>query len=735
MKADLKEARRLLDLGYHLVKLKPETKQPEGDEWNAPRRKATSIDPNATGYGLPLAFNKMVSIDPDNWLLAVKGMRALGLDLEKIMAAGVRTISTRPGSGGRSTFAEEPDLSWLKFASRDPKIGTVLELRASSENLQDVVPGLIYRDKTGAVRSQQYANGKRLDDLPPLPDDLMDWWQRCSVDIEFLREQQAIFMEAIGATPNLANSTGKGGKITLAYSSPKHRQWFNRTYTVDSLLDAYGYEWHAKLNRWSCPTASGAPGIREIPGRPGLWHSDHASDPLSGTFDAWIAFVVLEHGGNLLAAQDACDELQATATYSEEVPQIQEQAKPEQPSPIHPLARYVDYSTEIVEPVVFLIDDVIEAGFSLIAGSAGAGKTTQMIPLFARCTHLVKDDPARPVIRRRVIYIAEDTRQAVRVVTSMRKSGELQCSDDELHDWFRIVKSRRLKPDVITQVVRLYSELTYTNIGDSGEIYEAPPLIVFDTGSSSLELGNENDNSEVANAIATLKDKFGKFPVVVVVHVAKALKRSDVKEFSARGAGAWEADVQQVLYLTKEDDDSRWLEVENAKHRFATDIAGIRFSASITRVITKDVLGNDQKVVLIHGEPELVRRDEREEMMARSQAKKQEERDNRRTEQEGSLRLQILEYVRRSWATGRPAARKDIYSNVVGKRQTILEMIDSLIAERWLWEVEIPTEYRSSPRGDVCLSALSSEEFSVVIRENGQPPAEKLTYPVQGDAK
>lgn len=302
---DLSEARRLLSAGLHLVKLKPFLKEPEGEAWNDPRNRAREIDPAATGYGLPLALNKACSVDPDNAPLAYRGMAALGLNLEAIMAAGVRTKSTRPGSGGRSVFAEEPDLSWIKFASRDPAVGTVLELRAASPNLQDVVPGLVYRDKrSGALYTQSYVNHRRWDDLPGLPDELLEWWQRCSTDIDFLREQQAKFFAAIEAAPNLAISTGRGGH-KLAFEAPGYRGRYNASNTVESILDRHNYTWHAKLKRWAPPTASGAPGVREIPGKDGLWQSDHASDPLTGTFDAWVAHVVLDHHGDVEAAKRA----------------------------------------------------------------------------------------------------------------------------------------------------------------------------------------------------------------------------------------------------------------------------------------------------------------------------------------------------------------------------------------------------------------------------------------------
>lgn len=302
VKPDLKEARRLLDAGLKLVRLNDMSKRPVGNNWNSLDACVKSIDEEATGYGVPLVLNKACSVDPDNVDLAIKGMAALGFDLEKIMADGVRTTSTRPGSGGRAAFAEEPDLAWIKFASRDPSIGTVLELRAGSPNLQDCCPGVVYLGKNGdGPYTQKYANKNRWDDLPGLPDDLLTFWQRCSTNPDFLHEAQTQFMEAVGAPAVKSCSTGRTG-TTLAYSAPGYRSKFNAKHKVEDFLNRHGYNWHQREQRWSCPTATGAPGIRPIPGKDDLWQSDHASDPLSGTFDAWACFVVLDHDGDLDAA-------------------------------------------------------------------------------------------------------------------------------------------------------------------------------------------------------------------------------------------------------------------------------------------------------------------------------------------------------------------------------------------------------------------------------------------------
>lgn len=301
LESHLLEAQRLLGSGLKLVQLHNNQKRPMGDAWNQAENFITTIDPKATGYGIPLAPNRLCSIDPDNVELAEKGLAALGFDLEDWMNAGVRTCSTRIGSGGRSAYRVVDGLRWLKFSSKET--GTVLELRAESKNLQDCCPGVQYLDKEGNPCSQDYDvfTTHYFDDAPELPKALLDWWMKCSTDVEFLREQQTKFFDALGAHAHLSVSSGEG---QLAFKSDCRVQ-FNRETSVESILERHGYT-QGHNGRWAPATATGAPAVREIPNKDGLWHSDHASDPLFGTFDAWTAYVVLDHDGDVDAAEAAC---------------------------------------------------------------------------------------------------------------------------------------------------------------------------------------------------------------------------------------------------------------------------------------------------------------------------------------------------------------------------------------------------------------------------------------------
>lgn len=297
---DLSEARRLHQAGFKLCKLVALTKQPEGKDWN--NSPVIAIDDSATGYGVILAANGLASVDPDRLADSRSIMRALGFDLDEVMAEGALTASTRPGSGGRSVFADPGGLRWIRFSFHG--LGTVLELRATSPNLQDVIPGLTYKDKTGAIRTQRFANEHRIDDRRPMPEHFAEFWRRCSTDLEFLREQQRLAGEALELRPMLSVSCGQ----QLAYPSPYRRE-FNSLFghEVEDVLIAHGYRNQRHGGRLAAPMAEGSPSVRLIPRHDDLWQSDHASDPLQGTFDRWTVWVVLDHGDDLKAAEAAAE--------------------------------------------------------------------------------------------------------------------------------------------------------------------------------------------------------------------------------------------------------------------------------------------------------------------------------------------------------------------------------------------------------------------------------------------
>ena len=311
------EARRLHTYGLKLCELHRNSKRPVGDGWN--NHAVSSVRQDAGGYGLMLAMNGMCSVDVDNEALCLEGLARCGFDLEKIRGLGVHTSSTRPGSGGRVTFKVPvaAGLRWLKFSSKTH--GTILELRAESPNLQDTLPGTVYNSADGSgpwVQDYDAGGLWTLDCAPELPADMLAWWQRMSTDVDYLREQQALL---VGQDVHLAISSGGG---SLAFTSP-YRVPYNAEHRVAEILERHDYTL-TRNGRYAPKTATGAAAVRAIPGRDDLWQSDHASDPLFGTFDAWTAHVVLDCGGDLLRAESEAEtsrEIAATDGF-EEVEQV-----------------------------------------------------------------------------------------------------------------------------------------------------------------------------------------------------------------------------------------------------------------------------------------------------------------------------------------------------------------------------------------------------------------------------
>lgn len=710
MSADLSEARRLLDSGFRLVELLPFSKIPKGERWNQPENFAKAINPEATGYGMPLAANKLCSIDPDRWDFACIGMMALGFDLEKLMAAGVRTRSTRPGSGGRSTFAADGGIGWLRF--NGPETGVVLEFRADSLNLQDCVPGLVYCTKDGIHCTQAYASDSRykLDEAPPLPDELLEWWDRCSSDRDFLNHQQQRFFGALGtpAVQSVSVSKPKSGKIQLAYPSPC-RVEFNERHSVEEILERHGYQFHPREHRWSPPTATGAPGVRPIPGKDNLWQSDHASDPLSGTFDAWVASVVLDHRGDVVKARAAFD-LEMVGPHSSIDLHYSPDTRAKQPSPIaHPLANFIDINGE-VRPPHWLIHGFIAEGITVLSGQAGIGKTTALVPLSLVVAHVCEEaNPLRPKHWRHVIYISEDPEQVKRVLAGLRdhptpainlhgqqlSAGSPKINPKDLAERFHLVEARRLAPETVIDVGAIYKGKFVRNV-DGVELL---PLVIFDTKAATIALEDENNNSEASKAIALLKQRFERLPVWIVGHISKTLNGINAaRNLSMRGAGAFEADAHQTLYLV-EDGTERFIVL--GKHRFEPTWSELRVVTHTAKVFAQDQFGETVTLTLRWGLPQPPDAP-RIEIKAKAA-------ENLQLEEGKKCRDRMLEIVEKHQIAGTPLNRTALCKLTGGRKGDAVANIEVLLADGWLHEVTISAKMRRMPSRGAFLIRLSPE--------------------------
>ena len=102
-----------------------------------------------------------------------------------------------------------------------------------------------------------------------------------------------------------------------------------------------------------------------------------------------------------------------------------------------------------------------------------------------------------------------------------------------------------------------------------------------------MDISDGNNNAEVSKTVATLREGFSGIHMVMVGHVAKAVRKgADNPTFV--GAGAWEGDTTQNLYLVVDSDD-RYLKI--GKNRFSAEITEYLLQSYVSEMSAEDPLG------------------------------------------------------------------------------------------------------------------------------------------------
>lgn len=387
-----------------------------------------------------------------------------------------------------------------------------------------------------------------------------------------------------------------------------------------------------------------------------------------------------------------------------------EQPKPEP----HPLAKYVDYDAK-PKATRWVIPGFIGHGVVIIAGAPGVGKTTALLPLamVAAGLHGPHDELA-PKHWRHIVYIVEDVEQAKRIVAGIVGHGNLGIDAAVMCERLHIVEARRLDPIYVAQVGKVYRE-QFTRIVNGVEVL---PLVVMDTNAAILDLENENDNSEASKAIAALKQGFEGLPVWLVGHVSKQnFGRSNVADLSSRGAGAFEGDSNQVLYLVKEN-ETRYL--ERGKTRFEAKWQTLEIQSHCADTIAEDEYGDFENVTLrwaVVAPPAQSRREARE--LATEQSRKDET---------AELREEVRKVIEEAHQGGFPLSRTGVRAKVGGQTTKAGDCIQNLLDEQWIYEVEVPAKERTNSNRKSFLVNFTTAEHEAILRD-GEIPAAKLVIP------
>jgi hypothetical protein len=217
----------------------------------------------------------------------------------------------------------------------------------------------------------------------------------------------------------------------------------------------------------------------------------------------------------------------------------------------------------VIKPVEYILDGQIPVGSLTIAGVRGGGKTTMLASLATVITGTCPPLHAMmPRVKRKVIWVTEDEDQIHRIIAAMINEGLI--SDEAVFDErFILIRAKRSDPKELAAALGKLGEAEglLVNRYERGE-HLAQPLIILDTVAATLEIKEENSNSDVSRAVAAVRQAIPQASVWFVTHVAKGMGRSDtLREMTARGASAFESDVQGNAVLALEDElpDQRFL--------------------------------------------------------------------------------------------------------------------------------------------------------------------------------
>jgi putative DNA primase/helicase len=397
----------------------------------------------------------------------------------------------------------------------------------------------------------------------------------------------------------------------------------------------------------------------------------------------------------------------------EALERLLEQAVPPPDEP-HPLAEFVPVDGQ-VRPPRWVIPGFIAEGVVMIAGLAGVGKTSCLLPLAMVAAHLCSpDDPLRPRHWRHVIYISEDVDQALRILAGARDHGSTPLNVSLVAERFHLVPATRLKPQEAVRVGRTYRR-RFSRIVDGIELL---PLVVIDTRSAVLALEDENSNSEGSKALAALKQRFEGLPTWVIGHLPKGQQytRNKVREISTRGAGSWDGDANQTLFVVQEG-EQRFIAI--GKPRFEANWPELAVAGQVVETVVPDEFGVPCTIRLRWGIPR---------PYTLSVNGRLPDLDARRLAAHNELRDTVLDVVRQAWQVGFPLTKEGVKEKIPRRKEETGRTVSTLVADQWLMEVEIPANQRTNPRRASFLVALTAEERDTVI-SGGKAPAEKLVIP------
>jgi hypothetical protein len=244
-----------------------------------------------------------------------------------------------------------------------------------------------------------------------------------------------------------------------------------------------------------------------------------------------------------------------------------------------------------IKPIRYMVKGFWAHSFMVLAGQPGIGKTTAVISLCMVMAGLqAKDCELTATKKRKTIIVTEDSDQVERTLTGYARHYGISAAS--LSDWFVIIDAKRSQVKDLLMLAHNVIHHTTDNVR---------PLLVLDTANATMDIDNENDNSEVGSYIAALKQTIYiqlDTPVCIITHTNKTISKAD-SDATARGASAFTGDATLTGVLFEDETKTRYMRL--VKTRYQPNFREIKFNSDVfsDTVLDEDGDIQEQMVLLV----------------------------------------------------------------------------------------------------------------------------------------
>lgn len=244
-----------------------------------------------------------------------------------------------------------------------------------------------------------------------------------------------------------------------------------------------------------------------------------------------------------------------------------------------------------IKPIRYMVKGFWAHSFMVLAGQPGIGKTTAVISLCMVMAGIqAKDCELTATKKRKTIIVTEDSDQVERTLTGYARHYGI--NPKTLSDWFVIIDAKR--SNVKDLLMLAHNVINHT-------IDHIRPLLVLDTANATMDIENENDNSEVGAYIAALKQTIYiqlDTPVCIITHTNKTISKAD-SDATARGASAFTGDATLTGVLFEDETKTRYMRL--VKTRYQPNFREIKFQSDVfaDTVLDEDGDIQEQMVLLV----------------------------------------------------------------------------------------------------------------------------------------